>query len=90
MRLHQIASAGEPREAMRSLRPPVFYKLEGRFLAQLRLWSPRRLGEALSRLNRAEIDLKTSAQPKSAIAERALLDVAGLARAGQAKTGARP
>jgi DNA polymerase-3 subunit delta len=90
MRLHQIASAGEPREAMRSLRPPVFYKFEGRFLAQLRLWSPRRLGEALSRLNRAEIDLKTSAQPKSAIAERALLDIAGLARAGQAKTGARP
>ena len=48
---------------------------------------PPEIGEALSRLNRAEIDIKTNAQPKSAIAERALLDVAGLARAGQAKAG---
>jgi DNA polymerase-3 subunit delta len=87
MRLHQVAAASDPREAMRTLRPPVFYKFESRFLAQLRLWSPQRLGEALSRLNRAEIDIKTNAQPKSAIAERALLDVAGLARAGQAKAG---
>lgn len=80
MRLHQVAAAGDAREAMRTLRPPVFYKFESRFLAQCRAWSPQRLGEALARLNRAEIDLKTNAQPKPAIAERALLDAAGLAR----------
>ena len=80
MRLHQVAAAGDAREAMRTLRPPVFYKFESRFLAQSRAWSPQRLGEALARLNRAEIDLKTNAQPKPAIAERALLDAAGLAR----------
>jgi DNA polymerase-3 subunit delta len=80
MRLHQVVTASEPREAMRILRPPVFFKLEGRFLAQLRLWTPPLLGEALDRLIRAEIDVKTNAQPKAAIAERALLDVAGLVR----------
>ena len=80
MRLHQVAAAGDSREAMRGLRPPVFFKLESRFLAQCRTWSPQRLGEALARLNRAEIDLKTNAQPKPAIAERALLDAAGLVR----------
>jgi len=80
MRLHQVAGAAEPRSAIKSLRPPVFFKLESRFLAQLRLWSADRLGEALNRLNRAEIDIKTGAQPKSAVAERALLEIGGLAR----------
>jgi DNA polymerase III subunit delta len=81
MRLHQVAGAAEPRSAIKALRPPVFFKLESRFLAQLRLWSTDRLGEALNRLNRAEIDIKTGAQPKAAVAERALLEIGGLARA---------
>ncbi len=81
MRLHQVAASAEPRSAIKSLRPPVFFKFESRFLAQLRFWSPDRLGEALSRLNRAEIEIKTGAQPKTAVAERALLEIGGLARA---------
>jgi DNA polymerase III subunit delta len=80
MRLHQVSAAPEPRTAIKTLRPAVFFKFEGRFLAQLRLWSAERLGEALARLNRAEIDIKTGAQPKSAVAERALLEIGGLAR----------
>jgi DNA polymerase-3 subunit delta len=80
MRLHQVATAANPRAAIKTLRPPVFFKLEPRFLAQLRLWSAERLGEALARLNRAEIDIKTGAQPKAAVAERALLEIGGLAR----------
>ncbi len=80
MRLHQVAASPEPRSALKSLRPPVFFKFESRFLAQLRLWSPDRLGEALSRLTRAEIDIKTGAQPKTAVAERALLDISRLTR----------
>jgi DNA polymerase-3 subunit delta len=80
MRLHQVATAADPRVAIKTLRPAVFFKLEGRFLAQLRLWSAERLGEALARLNRAEIDIKTGAQPKAAVAERALLEIGGLAR----------
>ncbi len=80
LRLHQVAGAPEPRAAVKALRPPVFYKLESRFVAQLRLWSNDRLSEALDRLNRAEIEIKTGAQPKAAVAERALMEVAGLAR----------
>ena len=80
MRLHQVAASAEPRLAIKALRPPVFFKLENRFLAQLRLWSADRLGDALNRLNRAEIDIKTGAQPKAAVAERALLEIGGLAR----------
>ena len=81
LRLHQVASAPDPRTAVKALRPPVFYKIEGRFLGQLRAWPATRLGEALERLNRAEIQLKTGAQPKTAVAERALIEIASLARA---------
>jgi DNA polymerase III subunit delta len=80
MRLHRVASAADPRAAIKTLFPPVFFKLEPQFLAQLRLWSAERLGEALARLTRAEIDIKTGALPKAAVAERALLEIGGLAR----------
>jgi DNA polymerase-3 subunit delta len=80
LRLHQVASAEDPRAAIRALRPPVFFKLEPRFLAQLRRWPAARLAEALDGLIRAETRLKTNAQPRHAIAERALLEIALQAR----------
>ena len=80
LRLHLVASAEEPHVAIKALRPAIFWKLEKRFLAQLRLWSPRRLAEALDCLVRAEIRIKTSGQPKTAIVERSLLEAAKLAR----------
>src|SRR5262249_45014670 len=87
LRLHQVASAEDARAAIKALRPPVFFKLEQRFLAQLRLWPAPRLAEALDRLIQAEAQIKTNAQPKDAIAERALLEIASLA-AARAKGGA--
>lgn len=81
LRLHQVASAEDSRAAIKALRPPVFFKLEQRFLTQLRLWPASRLAEALDRLIQAEARIKTNAQPRDAIAERCLLEVAGLVRA---------
>jgi DNA polymerase-3 subunit delta len=80
LRLHQVASAENPRAAVMALRPPVFYKVEPRFLAQLKLWPTARVAQALDRLTQAEALIKTNAQPRDAIAERALLEVAGLVR----------
>jgi len=88
-----VASAPDAATALRALRPPVFYKMEPRFLAQIRLWPAARLTEALDRLIQAEARIKTNAQPKDAIAERALLEVASLARSsadGPRQGGARP
>jgi len=82
LRLHQVAPADDPRMAMKALRPPVFFKLEARFMAQLRHWEPAALGKALARLLRAETMIKTNARPKAALAERALLELAGLTREG--------
>jgi DNA polymerase-3 subunit delta len=98
LRLHQVASAPDAGTALRALRPPVFFKLEQRFLSQLRLWPAARLTEALDRLVQAEARIKTNAQPKDAIAERALLEVASLARSpgegpradGRTQGAARP
>ena len=81
LRLHQVASAPEPEAALKALRPPVFFKLEPRYLAQLRLWTAKRLAEALERLIQAETEIKTNAQPRAAILERALLQVAELSGA---------
>ena len=86
-RLSQTAGAADPRGAMKSLRPPVFFKLESRFLAQLKRWNAASMAEGLARLQRAELAIKTGAQPKSAVAERALFDVAGLPAAGVRKRG---
>jgi DNA polymerase III subunit delta len=80
LRLHQVAGAPDPRTAVKALRPPVFFKMEGRFLGQLRSWPGPRLGEAIERLNRAETQIKTGAQPKTAVAERALIEIATLTR----------
>jgi DNA polymerase III subunit delta len=80
LRLHQVASAEDSRAALKTLRPPVFFKHEARFLGQLQLWAPATLGEALDRLIRAEILIKTNLRPKGAIAERALLELTSLVR----------
>jgi DNA polymerase-3 subunit delta len=86
-RLSQVAGAPDQRGAMKSLRPPVYFKLESRFLAQLKRWRAASIAEGLARLQRAEFAIKTGAQPKSAVAERALFDVALLPAGAARKRG---
>jgi DNA polymerase-3 subunit delta len=64
-----------PDEAMKSLRPPVFFKQEASFRAQLRRWSPRALERAIAMLLRAEAQTKTSHLPADLIGEKALRDL---------------
>ena len=59
----RIAAGTESRQAMQSLRPPVFWKQEQRFLAQARSWPPRNLADALARLIDAEVELKLGQAP---------------------------
>ena len=74
-----VAGGADERTAVTRLRPPVFFRRREAFLSQLRRWPQGRILAALARLNRAEIDCKTTGLPDRAIAERALF---GLARAG--------
>ncbi len=71
-----IAQGLTPSDAVKRLRPPVFWKLADRFMVQCQSWSPRRLAKALARLLEAETGCKATGAPAEAIAARALLEIA--------------
>lgn len=88
-RLHlvqsRIAAGAGDEDALRSLRPPLFFKLQDRFKRQLRLWSQARAAQALTLLTQAEINAKTTGLPAEAICRDALLRIARGAQASQAR-----
>jgi DNA polymerase III subunit delta len=88
-RLHQVVArmaAGEPFEAAaNALRPPLFWTQRDRMQRQARQWSTSRIGRALERLIDAESQAMRAYAIKDEIAQRALMDIATLARAGQAR-----
>ena len=69
-------------EAIRALRPPVFFKHQAAVRAQLRQWSAARLAQALEIILQAELDCKTTGLPDHAVCGRALMRLAHAARAG--------
>jgi len=86
-RLHQVVAkmaAGESFEtAAGALRPPVFWTQRDRMQRQARQWSTLRIGRALERLLEAEAQAMRAYPIKDEIAQRALMDIATLARAEQ-------
>lgn len=83
-----VAAGRSPEQAMAALRPPVFFKAQPRFRAQLGLWSATRLAESLDVLLTAERACKRTAMPAAALAQRALMSVANAA-ARQRRSAAR-
>jgi DNA polymerase-3 subunit delta len=85
-RLHlaaaMVESGTSPDRAMKSLRPPVFFRREAAFRAQLALWRAADLARALESLTAAEVDCKTTAYPAATVCARALAALAS--RAGRA------
>jgi DNA polymerase-3 subunit delta len=67
-------------EAMRRLRPPVHFKREASFKAQVARWSETNLNEALDLLLDTEALCKTTGVPAEAACGRALFNVAARAR----------
>lgn len=80
--LGAMAAGASPDRAMKSLRPPVFFKQEGAFRAQLRRWRPETLQRARAELLQAEIDCKSTGTPDDAVCERTLMRIAAMAGAG--------
>jgi DNA polymerase-3 subunit delta len=82
-RLHLVAgqaAAGKPMEAaMKTLRPPVFFKAADAFAAQARLWTPEALDRAIAALNEAELDCKSTGAPDRALTNAVLTRLAGFA-----------
>lgn len=83
-RLHQavahVAHGQTPQQAVKSLRPPVFFKLETEMVSQVRRWTLPLLAQALTRLVEAEADCKRTHMPDETICARAFFQLAQLAR----------
>ena len=84
LRLQQVIAerdAGKPLEAaVKSLRPPIFWKMERRFRGQVALWDKKLSAAALEILLQAEADCKKTGMPDQIICGRALQQTAAIAR----------
>jgi DNA polymerase-3 subunit delta len=83
--LGRIRQGQSAEEAMRFLRPPLFFKVQDRFAGQLRRWTLARTGAALAALTEAELRAKQSIFPQETICRAALLDVSRRAAAKSAR-----
>ncbi len=63
-------------EAVKALRPPVFFRREPDFLTALRVWSPRLLVAAAAALWRDEAACKKTGAPAEAICRHAVMTLA--------------
>ncbi len=62
-------------QAVKQLRPPVFFKVADRFKAQVRRWPAPRLAQALEILTEAELDCKITQYPAVTVCNRALMRI---------------
>jgi DNA polymerase-3 subunit delta len=76
----QMDNGGNLREVMKGLRPPVFFKRQQTFSAQVGKWPSDALKGALGVAVEAEIQCKRTGQPDKAICAHALMSVASRAR----------
>jgi DNA polymerase III subunit delta len=67
-------------DAVKALRPPVFFKHVDRFVAQVGLWPPARAAAALVLLTEAELNAKRTGLPAETMCRDALLSLARQAR----------
>jgi DNA polymerase-3 subunit delta len=75
----RLAQGMSEDDALRSLRPPLFFRVQDRVRRQLRLWPERRTTQALTALLEAEINAKRTGLPADAICRDALLRLARMA-----------
>ena len=76
-RLHFCAAqvaGGQPLDlAVRSLRPPIFFKYTDRFRRQAEQWPQERCERLLKRLTQAELDLKRTGYPDETLCRHLLI-----------------
>ena len=79
--LAMVAEGAGTDEAMRALRPPVFFKREANFRSALRAWDFTSGSAGLERLWTAERECKRTGAPAETICRNAVLAIAGRAAA---------
>ncbi len=85
-RLHRVRTSLDAGhsfdDATRALRPPLFFKQKPALEAQCRVWTADRLVDARGRIARALKAARLTSALESVIAERLLVELAALAKAG--------
>ena len=72
----RTASGGMPiAQAIKSLRPPVHFRLQDRMVSQLGGWSTGGLFDAVNRLQDAELAIKSGGSDDITLAGQALLGI---------------
>lgn len=80
---HAMREAGQsPAEAVRAMRPPVFFKRERVLVAALERWQPAALDAACTALWETERAIKRAGAPAETLIRQRLLGLARQARAG--------
>jgi DNA polymerase-3 subunit delta len=77
-----MAKGQSAQQALKQLRPPVFFKQEAQMAAQLRRWTGPLLRQALTRLVETEAEVKRTHTPAETVTARAFFQLAQLARRG--------
>ncbi|MDX1921578.1 MAG: DNA polymerase III subunit delta [Alphaproteobacteria bacterium] len=67
-------------EAVKTMRPPIFFKREAQMQKQLRTWTLGKVMDAMCALLEAEMKVKTTGMPADRLGERALYNVARLGK----------
>ena len=76
-----VEAGASSSDAMRGLRPPIFFKRTGEFTRALSLWSSASLFEAAVETNRLELACKRTGAPDLVLARRHVAMLAGRAAA---------
>lgn len=79
--LAAVEAGASPGDAMGRLRPPVFFRRKTAFTAQMRRWTAAKAANGLDIITEAELQCKSTGLPPHAICGRALMRIAGAARA---------
>ena len=71
-------SSGAPMDAaLKTLRPPLFFKTKPAFIAQLRRWNLKKIDRAINALLRLEVQCKKTGTPDTNLTHRVLASLAG-------------
>lgn len=85
-RLHvlnaRMAGGGSAEDAIRSARPPIFFRQQDSYRRQLSRWSKAQLERALDRVAEAEFRMKLTGMPAETLCRAAMFDIAAAGRRG--------
>lgn len=76
----RVANGTSPDQAVSSLKPPPFFKVKPRMVAQAGRWTVALADRALEMLTEAELRAKSTDMPAVAVIERAMMQIAGAGR----------